>query len=102
MRRASLRIAAAGAALLLSAGCGEFRQRAQETETRITEVERGTDVAEQVLTQNAARIRDLERRVSELEQLLKGRSSGTEDEGGDEPTSDEPVSSSDLQPSGVG
>lgn len=58
-------------AALVLVGCGGFRERAEEAETRIADAEEKAQIAEQAAAQNTARILDLEDRVELLEQQLE-------------------------------
>ena len=57
--------------VLVMAGCGQFRERADEAEARIVRAEETAQIAEQAAAQNAARILDLEDRIEVLEQQLE-------------------------------
>jgi len=59
------------AVALVLAGCGDFRQWAEEAETRIANAEETAQIAEQAASRNIARILDLEDRVEVLEQQLE-------------------------------
>lgn len=52
------------------AGCGDFRQRAAEAETRIASAEEWAQVAEEAAGSNTGRLLELEQRVSDLEAAL--------------------------------
>ena len=56
---------------LVLAGCGDFRQRAAEVETRISDAEETAQLAERAAARNTGRILDLEDRVEELEQQVE-------------------------------
>ena len=71
MRRASMVVLLVTVVALVLAGCGDFRERAEEAETRIMSAEETAQVAEQAAAQNTARILDLEGRIEVLEQQLE-------------------------------
>ncbi len=52
---------------VLVAGCGDFRRRAEQVESRIAAAQEAARVAEQAAARNTARILDLEERVERLE-----------------------------------
>jgi len=62
-------------------GCGDFRQRTQEAETRIANAEEASEIAKDAAAANTGRILELEGRVDDLEAALdelRGTSSGGE------------------------
>ncbi len=71
MKRGLMIVLLVAAVALVLAGCGGFRERAEEAETRIADAEETAQIAEQAAAQNTARILDLEDRVEVLEQQLE-------------------------------
>ena len=71
MRRVSMVVPLVAVVVLVMAGCGQFRERAEEAETRIVSAEETAQTAEQAAAQNTARILDLEDRIEVLEQQLE-------------------------------
>ncbi|MCK4683006.1 hypothetical protein KAT59_08285 [Candidatus Bipolaricaulota bacterium] len=67
MRRALMFGLLVAAVAFVLMGCGEFRQRAVEAETRIADAEASAQVAEQAAVRNTARLIELERRIEVLE-----------------------------------
>ncbi len=59
-----------GLVLIGSGGCGDFRERAAEVETRIAAAEDASEVAAQAAAANTARILELQDRIEALEQQL--------------------------------
>ena len=60
-----------GLMILASGGCGDFRERAAEVETRIKAAEDASEIAVQATAANTARILELQDRVEVLEQQLE-------------------------------
>lgn len=81
MRHASMAVLLLLAAALVLAGCGDFRQRAQEAEARIADAEQTAQIAERAAAQNTARILDLEDRIEALERQLEDPSRAAQGEG---------------------
>ena len=52
------------------AGCGDFRQRAQEAQARVDAAERKAETAIQAAADNTSRVRELLQRVELLEARL--------------------------------
>jgi len=52
-------------------GCGDFRRRAAEIETRIARAEESSRLAEQAAAASIARLLELEERVATVEQQLE-------------------------------
>lgn len=71
MRRISMVVLLVTAVALVLAGCGDFRERAEEAEARIVAAEETAQIAEQAAARNTARILDLEDRVEQLEQQVE-------------------------------
>ena len=67
MRRALMAGLLVAVVAFVLMGCGDFRQRAVEAETRIADVEASAQVAEQAAVRNTARLIELERRIETLE-----------------------------------
>jgi len=63
-------------------GCGDFRQRAAEIETRIARAEESARVAEQAAAANIARLVELEERVTTVEHQLESLREAARSEGG--------------------
>lgn len=55
---------------ILLAGCGNFRQQAQEAQSHLDEVVQQARIAEDAAARNAGRIIELEHRVEALEAAL--------------------------------
>lgn len=60
-------VAVVGALLV---GCGDFRQQALETQTRLDDVMQRAEIAETAAARNAGRIIELEHRIEDLEAAL--------------------------------
>ncbi len=69
------------AAALIPAGCGDFRQRAEESQARIANAEETAQIAEQAAAQNTVRILELEDRVDALERQLETPQQGDQPDG---------------------
>jgi len=67
MKRVLAVVPLAVSAVLVLAGCGDFRERAAAVEERLGTAERSAAVAETAATQNAINLMALERRLEELE-----------------------------------
>ena len=70
MRRSMLLGLIVVAGALILAGCGDFRERAAEVETRIAAAEDAAEIASQAAAANTARILELQDRVEALERKL--------------------------------
>ena len=71
MRRGSMIVLFVMAVVIVLAGCGGFRERAEEAEARIVSAEETAQIAEQAAVANTARILGLEGRIEVLEQQLE-------------------------------
>ena len=71
MKRVAMIVLLVMAAVFVLTGCGDFRERAEEAETRIGNAEEKAETAVQAAVENTARILDLEDRVEVLEQQLE-------------------------------
>jgi len=67
MGRVARIVLAVTAVALLLAGCGDFRERAQEVEDRLVAAERSGETASSAAAQNTARLIALEERIEALE-----------------------------------
>jgi len=70
MRRRGFAVVLVIGAALALAGCGDFRERAMETQQMLEDTQQAAETAEQAAAQNTGRIRELEDRVDSLEARL--------------------------------